>query len=250
MATTSAHGDRVLAALLGSQARARILSVLFRRAPRHVFLRDLAQECGLSVTPVHRQLVKLEALGLVRSEIIGKARAYEVNRDFPGVDHLADLVQSLTGVAPLLQAVLEPLEVELAFIFGSVAAGTDTAESDVDLVVVGEVSGRDLAAALATVEQATGRQINPVRLRRESLPAPGQEMSAFWDSVRRGPKLLVKGTENELRGLITSGDDPAPRADTRGGKKAGRRDAKTFQPASIRRRSEGYLPQPKPTEGQ
>jgi predicted nucleotidyltransferase len=214
-----------------------VLSVLFRRAPERVFLRDLAQECGLSVTPVHRQLAKLEALGLIRSQIIGRARAYEVNQLFPGVGHLAELVQALTGVVPLLHEALEPLDIELAFIFGSVAAGTDAADSDIDLLIVGDVPGRDLATALATVEQVTGRQISPVHLRPDGLPLQEHEASAFWDSVRRGPKLLVKGTEHELRGLTASGDDPPPRPDTRGDKEADRRDAGPRRAAPPRRRS-------------
>jgi predicted nucleotidyltransferase len=201
MNTTISHGHRVLAALLGSEARARALALLYQEPGTPLLLRDLAQRCGLSVTPVHRQLRKLEQIGLVGSEIIGNARAYHLNADFPGWRALGDFVTAMAGVVPQLRSALADLDIVVAFIYGSLARGDDRLGSDVDLAVIGTVPGRVLAEALAAVEQATGRQISPVHLGPEEVRGRAQDPSAFWDSVMSGPKLFVKGSEDELRGL-------------------------------------------------
>jgi len=88
--STDSCGSRALLAPPGSPARARVLTWLALHPEEPVFLRDLARQCGLSVTPVHRQLGKLEEIGLVESEVVGNARRYRLSPRFPALGAVKD----------------------------------------------------------------------------------------------------------------------------------------------------------------
>jgi predicted nucleotidyltransferase len=201
MTTQTTWGDRTLLTLFGSEARARILTYLFLHADSQVFLRDLAQQCGLSLTPVHRQMQKLERIGLVRSQLIGKASAYQLAPDFPARGALAELVARTTGTLALLREALAPLDVQVGFVFGSIAGGQDRAGSDVDLFVIGNVGGLALSEALATVEARSGKEVNSMHFTPDEFRERMRQPSSFLTSVMRKAKAFVKGDEDALHQL-------------------------------------------------
>jgi len=126
-------GNRALPALLGLPARARVLTWLVLHPEQPVFLRDLARQCGLSVTPVHRQLVE------------GSARRYRLSPRLPALGAVKELIAATTGLAPRLRERLDRPGVECAFVFGSGATGEEQADSDVGLFVIGDIDGVLLA---------------------------------------------------------------------------------------------------------
>jgi predicted nucleotidyltransferase len=203
MSTTSTATERsTLEVLVGSEARAAILSWFFLHPNQEALLRELARSCGLSVTPVHRQLQKLEEIRLVESRMIGNSKAYRLREGFPGLQGLAEFVRSTAGLAPLLQEALAGLEIDVAFIFGSVAEGTDGDGSDVDLFVIGEVAEQDLHARLWPLERRLLREINYVLYPPGDLASQMQSPSAFLMNVMRLEKIFLKGDESALRDLV------------------------------------------------
>ncbi len=128
-------GECALEGLFGSEVRARILARLCMRAAGPIIGRQLARELGSSRTAVRNELARLEELGLIRAgENLGRAKPYYLNEDFPLLSGLRSMVQYAVGAAALLREKLgtEP-GIDVAFIYGSVAAGDDRPESDVDL---------------------------------------------------------------------------------------------------------------------
>jgi predicted nucleotidyltransferase len=187
--------------LFGSEARAAVLQFLFMRPEEELFLRDIARHCGMAVPPVHRQLQKLQEIGIVESRILGKARAYHLGAGFPGLASLRGLVTALAGVQWLLTEAMQALAVDVAFVFGSVATGSERPGSDVDLFVIGSVNGSDLLDALRPVEMHLGREINPVYCTAAEFQARMSDPSAFLDHVVSSPKLFIKGDDDALREL-------------------------------------------------
>ena len=102
------------------------------------------------------------------------------------------------GLAGVLQPALKTPEVRLAFVFGSVARGDTRAESDVDLMVIGEVGLRKLTALLSGIADKVGREINPHVMTPEEFAKRKADRDHFVTSVLGSPKLFVKGTEHEL----------------------------------------------------
>lgn len=195
------QGMHTLNVLLGSGARAAILRWFFLHRGDEILLRELAEACGLSVTPVHRQLGKLEQIGLVESRMIGNSKAYRLNEAFPGLTALGELVTATVGAVPLLKEALAPLDVKVAFIFGSIAEGTETPKSDVDVMVIGDVAGPALSEAMWGVEEQLGREVNQVHYRVPRFVEMAKDPSSFLTTVVSGSKLFIIGDEDALREL-------------------------------------------------
>jgi len=107
------------------------------------------------------------------------------------------------GIRDILHESLTSLKdrIKLAFVYGSIARGEERASSDVDLMVVGEISFSDVVSTLAKIETKLGREVNPTvygpREFREKLAAKNH----FLSSVAREKKLFVIGDEREFRRL-------------------------------------------------
>jgi len=192
-------GAWALQILLGSKTRANVLTWLVLHPDEPAFLRDLARHCGLSVTPVHRQLGKLEEIGLVTSERVGNAKRYRLSPRFPALGAIKDLVESTTGLVPRLRERLQRRDIDVAFIFGSGGTGEEDAGSDVDLFVVGDIDGLLLSQLVRKVERQVGKEIDVVHWSATDLARQMDEPSSFLSAVMRQPKAFVKGNEDDLR---------------------------------------------------
>ncbi|HSM12786.1 MAG TPA: nucleotidyltransferase domain-containing protein, partial [Thermoanaerobaculia bacterium] len=125
---------------------------------------------------------------------------YRANADSPVFAELRGLVLKTVGLVEPLRAALEPLskEIRAAFVFGSVAQGSDRAGSDVDLLVLGErISHGDLYEALHGAEDVLARSVNPTVV----TPSEWQRRTkddSFLRRVADRPKLFVIGSEDDL----------------------------------------------------
>jgi predicted nucleotidyltransferase len=166
-----------------------------------VHIRELGRNCGLHYSAAQRELKLLENLGLVEAELVGRSKRYHVVAGCPLLPALRDLVRQAVGVVPLLRAAVDCEGVEFAFIYGSVAAGEDLPDSDVDVMIVGEVDDTELSAALDEVARQTGRETTPVTYRPDEFRQGLREGNSFLTSVLRKPKILLKGDEDALQRL-------------------------------------------------
>ncbi len=188
-------------ALFGAEARVAVLTWLCQHPDEPVHVRELARRCSLTPNQASQQLRRLERVGLLRSRRVGRNRVYEVDPAFPLLPELRSIILKTTGLAGRLQEALADLPIEVAFIFGSVAAGEDSRDSDVDLLVVGEVSGRALAAATQPLQAEIGRAINATRYRASEFRAKVQANEPFVSHVLQEPMVFVKGGSDGLRDL-------------------------------------------------
>lgn len=103
-----------------------------------------------------------------------------------------------------LRELLKPLakRIAVAFIYGSVARQEDTARSDVDVMVVGDVRFSDVVLALSGAQERLRREINPSAYSKAELRAKLKEKVAFVDRVMGGTKLFLIGNDDDLRQLV------------------------------------------------
>jgi predicted nucleotidyltransferase len=176
------------------KARAEVLRLLFETGDQEIHLRDLARLAALSPAGLQKELTSLAAKELVLTRRDGNRVYYRANTAHPLYPELHGIALKTSGIAGELARALAPLEgIDVALIFGSVAAGTATAKSDVDLLVIGSVGLRKLSPALRGVTDALGREINPVC----RTPAEWRQNLAKGDAfsirVAAEPKLWLKG---------------------------------------------------------
>lgn len=196
-----------LRALVLSEARAKVLTALFAERGRAFYQRELGRATGLPVVAVQRQLKRLGSAGLVSISTAGGRRLYSANPRSAIYEEIASIVRKLRGPATVLRSVLSARgKVELAFIFGSFAAGSATAASDIDLMVLGDDSARLIRTALTPAERDLQRTVNEHVMTTDEWKARLRKGDPFLSDVRAEPKLWVIGQDDALARL-----DPRPR---------------------------------------
>jgi predicted nucleotidyltransferase len=197
MRTNSGHiGD-----LLFGQTRGRILRLLFGHPAQTFFVRQIARETVISVGSVQRELETLAQVGLIVRSKSGYQVYYQANRSHPVFAELHSLIAKTVGVFELLRSALAPLapRISQAFVYGSMARTEETAQSDVDLMIVGEVTLDEVLAQLATVEPTIGRTINPNIYSSKEFKTKLQSGNHFLRSVMRNEKVFLIGAEDDTR---------------------------------------------------
>ena len=185
---------------LFSKTQQRVLGVLFGRPNQSFFANEIIRLAGGGFGAVHRELASLETAGLVTVTRIGNQKHYQANREAPIYEELRGIVLKTVGLADVLRKALAPLapHIHAAFVYGSVAKGTDTARSDIDLRgVADEVEYGDVFKVASGAEAILGRKINPTVLTSRELKKESAE-DGFHSRVLAQPKIFVIGSGHEL----------------------------------------------------
>jgi predicted nucleotidyltransferase len=189
-----------IAEALFSESQSRVFQWLFGQPERGFHLSELRRLTGLGSASLQRELNKLADAGLVRSERVGNLRRFQANPESPVYGELVALTRKALGVEPMLRRALAPLapKLETAFIYGSVAKGTDTAKSDIDVMLV----GRNLLLSkvlelLVPLEAQLGRKISPTLLTPAEFKRRRAERDSFVNRVLSQPTLPLIGAMPE-----------------------------------------------------
>ena len=192
----------VLAELLSSKTRAEILRILFGLTGGEVHLREIMRRSGFSVNAIRNELRKLERLSLVSERRNGNRLYYAANMQHPLFSTLRD--SRLEDKRPRGEnagACLGDPEINIAFIYGSVAEGKEKASSDVDLFVIGSLNLRTLSAKLAGLSNEIGREINPFLIKPEEYRNRLKAKEHFVTQVLASPRIFIVGGEDELEAM-------------------------------------------------
>ena len=179
----------------------RVLGCLFGQPGRSFSISELIQTTGAGSGAVQRELARLSGSGLLIVEQLGKQKLYRANPASPIHDEIVAIVRKTFGLAMPLRDALTPLADRLhaAFVFGSVAKGSDTASSDIDLMLVSDaLTYADAMAALHPLMERLGREINPTLYTRAELRKRIAEGNSFVTRVLAQPRLWLIGNDDAL----------------------------------------------------
>lgn len=185
-----------IAAALFSDSQSRVFRWVFGQPERSYHLNELRRLTGLGSASLQRELGKLATAGLVRSEKVGNLRVFQANTESPVYEELAGLTRKTLGAQPRLQEALAPIQakLDLAFIHGSVAKGTDTATSDIDVVLVGNgLLLSEILELLLPIESQLGRKINPTLYTPTEYKRRRAQKDSFLHRVLRQPVVPLIG---------------------------------------------------------
>lgn len=193
--------DRVAEALFGRTKR-EILALFFGRQHQELYLRQIVRETKAGIGAVQRELKNLVAAGLlVRTESRDQI-LYSANAGSPVYGDLQSLLTKTAGIADVLRRGLRPLvkryDIEVAFIYGSVAEGRQSAASDIDLMVVGDLMLAHLLPAVRKAQQELGREINPTVFDRIEFASNATAGSGLVARVLEKPRIMVIGNDDDL----------------------------------------------------
>lgn len=194
------HSDALSGVLFG-QVRSRVLGLLYGRPDQSFYVREIARGVDVSVGTVQRELEKLARAGLVVRTSSGNQVFYQANQQNPVFPEMRALINKTVGVFNVLRSALQPLsnEIVVAFVYGSFARQQETAQSDVDLMIVGKVKLDDVLAQLSRAEAALGRPVNPTVYSASEFRSKLASGNHFVNALVKGEKVFLFGNEDELR---------------------------------------------------
>lgn len=188
----------ILAEILSSKARAELFRILWAPVPVECHLRDLERKAGVTVGSIQQEVKKLERLGLLVRRVDGNRSYFKANDSHPLYNDIRQLVLKTVGLAEVLRLALNQEQIVGAFVFGSIAQGTANAQSDIDLMVIGNIGLRDLSKLLKEPALTLGREINPHIFKLDEWKRRLNEKDHFVTAVSQGKKLMIIGSENEF----------------------------------------------------
>lgn len=198
----------MLTRLFSSKLRVELLSLFFGRPDEEFYVREIEKMLEEDVGNISRELKNLEGIGLLLSRKNGNMKYYHLDRKFPLYDELRSILLKTRGAAGVLTACLKDMEkIDYAFIYGSFAAGQERAGSDLDLMVIGDVSMELLLSRLKEPEKMLGREINSSVYNIREVRKRLREKEPFISRVMKEPKIMLIGEEDGLRRIAEKRGD-------------------------------------------
>jgi predicted nucleotidyltransferase len=190
-----------LADALFPRVRQRVLGILFGNPGRSYFANEIIALAQSGSGAVQRELADLSGAGLLKVTSQGNQKHYQANEGAPVFAELRALVLKTFGLADVLREALQPLapRVAAAFIYGSVARQQDTAQSDIDVMILGDTLGySEVFGALEPASVTLGRPVNPTVYSTAEFSKRMKQDNAFVTRVLQQPKIWLLGSEESL----------------------------------------------------
>lgn len=181
--------------------RKKVLGLLLLHPEAQYHVREIARLTNTTAGSLHRELSKLAEAQVLIREVSGNQVYYQANTAFPIFDELASILRKTSGLVDILAAALTPLanKIKAAFIFGSVARGTENIGSDIDILIVGDISFADAVKAFYPVQNIVKREINPKVYTKLEWKTLIKDHNGFVNEILQEPKLFIIGKMNDIR---------------------------------------------------
>jgi predicted nucleotidyltransferase len=183
------------------KVRQRVLGVLFGTPDRSFYANEIIDLVQSGTGAVQRELKSLSEAGLLSVRKQGNQIHYQADVTSPLYLELRGLVLKTVGLADTLSAALAPLRAQIsaAFIYGSMARQQDTAQSDIDVLIVSADLGYgELFAALEAAAHSLGRKVNPTVYSPANFRERIRQDNGFVTKVLKQPKIWLIGSEQEI----------------------------------------------------
>lgn len=193
--------SKSLADALFSKTQQGVLGLLFGQPDRSFYSTEIISRLGVGSGAVQRELQRLEESGLVNVSRVGTQKHFIANPSSPLFAELCSIAQKTVGLAEPVRQALAPFaaRIQSAFIFGSVAKRSDTATSDIDLLILSkDLAYADIYPSIEPVERRLGRPLNPTILTPDEWKRRLQQRQSFATRVMEQPKILIYGSENDF----------------------------------------------------
>lgn len=184
-----------------SNTQQRVLGLIFAQPDRSFYASELIALTGSGSGAVQGELARLEQSGLVTVRRVGTQKHFQANPASPLFGELCGIAMKTVGLAEPIRQALAPLaeQIVAAFVYGSVAKRSDTAASDIDLMVVSDsASYPEVYSVLEPVSARIGRTINPTVYSRQQLARRIKQGASFATRVMQQPRIWLIGSDDAL----------------------------------------------------
>ncbi|MCU7844850.1 MAG: nucleotidyltransferase domain-containing protein [Candidatus Thiodiazotropha sp. (ex Monitilora ramsayi)] len=185
---------------LFTETQQKVLGLLYGQPDKSFYLKEILRQTGMGVATIKRELDRMLAAGILHMTKIGNQHHYQANPECPIYAELITIIKKTVGLADPIRQALSPLhkKIDWAFVFGSIASGKESSASDIDLMIIGEVSFSEVANTLYSIQEALGREVNPKIFRKSEWAKLEKDNDAFIRDVMTKPRMDVMGGKDEL----------------------------------------------------
>ncbi len=194
----------MLEELFGSRARVIILKTFLLDLERDFYQREISTITNLPIRAVQREVERLVKIGLVEKQIRGNRKYYRCRRDFPIFEELKSIILKTVALGNVLKDYLQKKKekIELSFIYGSFAKGEENISSDIDLLLVGNITSKEASMLLSPAKNSLRREINFIVYDEKELLK--KKESHFLKQVLKEPKIFLVGNEGDIKRILKS----------------------------------------------
>jgi predicted nucleotidyltransferase len=199
---------------LRSKARQRLLTYYFSNPGARLHLRELATHLAIDPSNLSKELARLEREGLFRSELSGRQKYFQLNRDYPLYTEIRGIVSKTIGASAVIAESLRNIVgIEEAWLYGSFAANQQDASSDIDILLIGTPPSDELAEVILNLERRLGREIGYTVMTRKEFQSRLSRKDAFLGNVWQNKRvpLVVPYEKVQASGRRLASNRPLPR---------------------------------------
>ncbi len=192
------------ASALFPKTRRAVLGLLYSHPGETFYLRQIVDLTGLAVGQVQRELKLLSGTGILTRTEQGRHVYFRANDKCAIFEELRAIVTKTMGAAAVIGESLKNLDdqIRVAFVFGSVARGEETNTSDLDLMVIGDITFAEAAVVVRSAEQQIRREINLSVYPVDEYRSKTLDNHYFLRQVLSQEKLFIVGDQHELESLL------------------------------------------------
>ncbi len=191
--------NNILFGLFTSESRAKIFELLFNGENPDYYLRELARLSGISIRAIQNEIHHLCLLDLLVMRKDGNRNYYQANSNHPIYSDLVSLVKKTSGIIFELEEIFKDSKVEVAGVFGSFGTKKEKGSSDIDLLVIGDLSLRRFSKMIQGLEERFGREINPHIYTKLEFGSKIKDQNHFVSSILKEDLRFLKGDLSEFR---------------------------------------------------
>jgi len=191
--------------LISSKARVEILKLFLFNTQNRYYQNQISNLTNQPIRAVQRELGRLESIHLIKRYSEGNRVYYRIDTKCPILEELKSIFFKTVGIAEELKTHLQTnTDITVAFIYGSYAKGQENSTSDIDLMVIGEISSRKLSSILTKPKNTLGREINYVVYTKREFKQKLQKKDHFMKSVLNEKKIFLIGTQDDFKKVVRS----------------------------------------------
>jgi len=193
----------MLEKLFSSKARVEVLKLFLFNPENSFYQRQISALTHQSIRGVQREVEKLQKLGLIGKSIQGNRIYYKVNRDCPIFEEMKRIFFKSEGIAEIIKGSLAKSDsIKIAFIYGSYAKNQESLLSDIDLLVIGSITSREVSTLLSRSKKELNREINYAIFNLQEFKKRIKQENHFLNTVLKEKKIFIIGNENELERVV------------------------------------------------
>ena len=196
--------NTITALILFGKARRSVLALLYGHANKSFYLRQIVREAGIGSGAIQRELALLFKAGIITRTLSGHQVYYQANAKCPIFEELKSVIIKTIGIVDILKAALESFSsrIHTAFIYGSFARGDENGNSDIDVMLIGDISFEEVVLVFQNAQTTLQREINPTVYALTEFREKVISGHHFLNTVMKGNKIFLSGEERELKRMV------------------------------------------------